>query len=1132
MLVTDRPSVNMLQNGRQTIALLAGSMSSEYQEEIMRGAAYVASEKDYNLIVFCGGAINSEDPLTLARGKVFDLVNMDFIAGIISPFSSHMRFLNSHASQAFIDRFSSVPIINIGSQIDGHTNILTDYETGFSELFEHLYRDHGYRNILLVRGPEHHASSDKRTALYKKLLAKYELPFEPEMVIYSDLNRIRTKLNVGRFFDQSKKNNKKFDVIIALNDNQALGVIDACQERDICVPDEIAVVGSMNSLEGVFSTPPLTSIKEPLFELGRVAAMELIAQIEGCDPLPNIEISTSLIIRKSCGCESSTHSGRYGLTDKSTLHKLTIDEDPIFQDTEICFNKIVEQYKGGIIKESANLLLTAYHDAIYLNSFDGFLNFLKKSLDQSLKSEDILVWLALTARLEISSLRYLNNQPECDQLIVFLRQLIEIKNNVEQIAIKYQIFENQYYLNYFRGIVNGLNNSFDLISIQRYIVDVLQISELYISLFDGDNESILTAKNMVAVRNSQLITVKNKKFLAKNILPNGVKTYQDRYTLMVFPLSFRKKHLGFMTINLSDRKGDAFENLRAIISSALKNEILIQDLQRAEKRFSDIAHSTSNWLWETNIAHEFTYCSESSLEIIGYSPEALLGRKINAFNLDQEDSCITRMCDHEDLTEYECWYKHHNGNVICLLISAKAIFINDSFIGYCGIFEDITEQRLQKDKINNLAYSDILTGLPNRTLFQEQLAETIASSALHQKKFALMFIDLDHFKHINDSMGHAIGDQLLVKIAKRLSFSIRSHDMLARLGGDEFVIILPEIANDAGVIEVAERIFSHIKEPLILNDKMVYIGLSLGISLYPQDGIESEVLLKKGDNAMYQAKSQGRNNYVFYDKLLDQKYALRHRNEEILREALITKSFILNYQPQVSAETGNIIGFEALVRIETRDKDIILPNHFISLAEELGLIDQIDTWVFEKACAQHKAWQEMGFVNIRLSINLSALQLQNMSVLETYIRIIKSYNINPTEIQIEITENALIKNEQVVLNILQGFKHYGVRIALDDFGTGYSSLNCINLYPIDTIKIDRSFVKDAADNPKNKALIEGIILIASHLNLNIIAEGVETKAQYELMKSLGCHEIQGYFFYTPCSAENTQILLENNRLDE
>jgi DNA-binding LacI/PurR family transcriptional regulator len=410
MPVADLPSINTLQNGRSTIAVLAGSMSSEYQEEIMRGAAYAASEKDYNLIVFCGGVINSDDPLTLARGKVFDLVNLDLIAGVISPFSSHMRFLNPLAREAFIDRFSRVPIINIGSQIEGHTNVLTNYEIGFAELFEHLYDVHGYRKILLLRGPEHHASSDKRMAIYKKLLAQYELPFEPWMIVYSDLNRITTKFNIGSFLDQTKKNNQKFDAIITLNDNQAMGVIDACQERDICVPDDIAVIGSMNTLEGAFAKPPLTSIKEPLFELGRAAAIELIAQIEGNPPLSEIEIPTSLIVRSSCGCKTSTQD----ITHKPSFTRRNFQEDFIFRNTEICFNKIVEQYKGGILKERALLLLTAYSKAITLNRVDSFFKQLKQNLEQALKSEDILVWLALTAQLEINSLRYLESCSEND----------------------------------------------------------------------------------------------------------------------------------------------------------------------------------------------------------------------------------------------------------------------------------------------------------------------------------------------------------------------------------------------------------------------------------------------------------------------------------------------------------------------------------------------------------------------------------------------------------------------------------------------------------------------------------------------------------------------------------------------
>ena len=1123
MLGKSANNQHVLKNGRPTIAVLAGAMTSEYHEGIIRGAAHIADLKNYNIIIYCGGVLNSSDPLTLARDKVFELVDMDLISGVISPFSSHTRFLDELEEQRFIDQFSSVPIVNIGSYTPHHTNVVTEYEAGFVELFEHFYHDHGYRNILLVRGPSHHSSSEKRMRIYKKLLAKYSLPFDESMVVYSNLNRGSAKVKMSAFL---KSSDIAFDVIITVNDNQALGVIDACREYGLNVPKDIAVVGSMNTLEGAFATPALTSIAEPLFELGSSAALELINQIEGKAALPTIKIPTSLTIRQSCGCKSSSQHNAYQTEDSLTITPLNKDNDLIFEKTKDYFSVLVEQYKGGIVRDEVASLLSLYQEAIYSNQYEVFLTTLKDKLQLALKTEDIMLWLALADKLQLSTLRYLELETHSHELIKFIAELMAIKNEVEQAAIKFQRFETEYYLNYFRAIVNNLNSSFDLTTIKKYTVDILQLSELYISLFHDVNAEVVTATNMVSVRNNEFIELENKDFLAKKLLPDEIETYRERFTLMIFPLSFRNKPIGFMTLNLSNRKGAAFENLRAIISSALKNEILIQDLKKAEERFSDIAHSTSNWLWETDVNHQFTYCSSSSLDIIGHPPENLLAKKINEFNVEYGDGYIKSMLSYEDLTEFECWYRHKNGKVICLLLSARPILTKGNFTGYRGIFEDITEQKLQEEKIKHLAYSDILTGLPNRTLFQDKLDETIALSAKNSKKFALMFIDLDHFKHVNDSMGHAAGDLLLIKLAERLSKSIRSRDVLARLGGDEFVIILPGIEDYDDIIDISERIFEHLKEPFIIQKKPVLGTLSLGVSVYPTDGIDAQSLLQKGDNAMYQAKSQGRNGYVFYDKALEKKHTLRNKHEGILREAIASDGFILHYQPQVSAETEEVLGFEALVRIQDSKLGIVAPNDFIPIAEELGLIHQIDLWVFEAVCKQYGIWRSLGFNATRLSINLSAIQLRNDSALDNYIEIMERYDVNPSDIQLEITENALIDNEEVALAILQGFKKYGISIALDDFGTGYSSLNCINLYPIDTIKIDRSFVKDAVDNPKNKAIIQGIVVMARSLNLKIIAEGVETKEQYDFIKKLGCHEIQGYYFHKPCTVENAQTLLQ------
>lgn len=1126
MPVPSKSNQENFNNGYPTIAVLVGAMSSYYQEGIMRGAADVAAKQGYNVIGFSGGVINSPDPLSLARGRIFDLIDMSIISGVISPFSSHMRYLDEQQSQDFIDRFAGVPLVNISSRIQGVTNIVTDFESSFIELFEHLYHTHGHRNILLMRGPKHHLSSDLRTDIYKAQLAKFGLPFDESMLIYTDLNKAAAELKFTSWLDNA---DRQIDVIITVNDNQALGIMDVCRDRGIRVPDDLAVIGSMNTLEGMFSSPTLTSIKEPLYELGQAAAIELIAQIEGKAYEPEIKVPTSLVIRNSCGCAGS--ESHYVFDSENTT--ISIDKhisnsfkDSIYQEMVSNFKKISDQYKGGMARDDIDSLLISYHASLQNEDCEKFISLLTHKVESFLKSEDMIVWLEITTSIQLTTLKYLEINRESKYLVNFLSQLLKLKNDIVQILFRYQSFETEYYLNKFRLITNDLNSSFDLNRIKKYIVDILQLTELHISIFDDINAEKLTARCIVSVRNHIYSGIENKQFSAKQLLPNGLEPYKERFSLLVLPLSFRDQPIGFMTLDLSDRRGAAFENLRAIISSALKNELLIQDLKNAEKRFSDIAHSTSNWLWETDIDHHFTYCSESTISIIGYSSEQLLGKKITAFNIDDGDSYLNNMMKQDILTDYECWCRHRSGNVICLLISATPIFIDGIFNGYRGVFEDITDKKLQEEKIKSLAYSDILTGLPNRTLFQTKLEEAITYSAENQKQFALMFIDLDHFKHINDSMGHAAGDLLLIELSKRLSSSIRPRDILARLGGDEFTIILPNISHQKEIIDVAERIFSNIQKPITIDDKAIYCTLSLGISVYPNDAKDTQTLLQQGDSAMYLAKSQGRNGYVFYDKLLEHKHALRNKYELILRDAIKKSSFQLSYQPQVSTITGDIVGFEALVRIAHPDHGIVEPKDFIPLAEELGLIGLIDEWVFEAVCRQHLAWRELGFKPERISVNLSAMQMRSVSLLENYLTILERYHVEPSDLQLEITESSLIDNEATSLTLLNNFKRFGVSIALDDFGTGLSSLSCISSYPIDTIKIDRSFIIDSVAHPKNKAIIEAIMFIATKLNLNVIAEGVETAEQYKFIERLGCHNIQGTYCYHPVSAEEVVRLLK------
>ncbi|MHA2936740.1 EAL domain-containing protein [Vibrio sp. RC27] len=1111
-------------NPRPTIAVLVGTLASTFQEGIMRGAAHVAEQHDYNIIGYCGGVINSPAPLSLARAKVFDLIDTDFIAGVISPFSSHMRYLDERESQSFVDRFTSVPVVNIGSYLDGYTNVVSDYEDSFTKLLAHLYHEHGYRNICLMRGPEQHGSSEQRCEIYKRLMAEYNLPFDEEMIIYSDLNGIASKSKFQSFW---RKKRHPIDAVITLNDNQALGVISACECLGIRVPEDLAVIGSMNTLEGMFASPKLTSMQEPLFELGQAAALELIAQIDGALPSKEIRIPTSLVIRQSCGCRKSSAYKIRSTSYELGQTPIGSNDDPIFEEMRANLFDVIEKYKGGVERQELDHLLDLFKQAVCGYSIDDFVLALTHKLENSIKSEDVVTWLALATILQRATLKYLEFN-RSKTLLELQTQLVNLKDDVGQLSLKFQLFETDYYLNYFRFIVNDLNSSFDLSKIKNYAIDILNLTEFHISVFKNTNEDMLVAKNLVSVsggiKNS--LSEKDNDFIAKNLIPESHVTIQERYSLMVFPLSFRDKPIGFMVTNLSNKKGTAFENLRAIISSALKNELLIQDLTDAEKRFSDIAHSTSNWLWETNVENRFTYCSESVTDIVGYRPEQMIGRVFSDFDIEGDSEFLHKIRNQEILTDQECWCRHRNGSVIHLLISATPIEIRHRFSGYRGIFEDITEQKLQENKIKALAYSDILTALPNRTLFQQKLKESIVFSKARDEIFALMFIDLDHFKNINDSLGHAAGDLLLVEIAKRLKEALRSQDIIARFGGDEFTIILPNITNKKEIVDIINKIFNNTQAPIVVHGKPIYCTLSIGVSLYPYDGDDTQTLLQRGDSAMYLAKSQGRNGYVFYDKFIEKKNAERNMYEAILREAIVSDGFYLELQPQVSASTGLVVGFEALVRIKSPEYGVIGPYQFISLAEELGLIGQIDEWVFEAVCAHYRDWCKRGIKPKRISVNLSAMQLCSATLLTTYINILKKYDVDPGFILLEITENALIQNEKMALRSLQGFQQYGVSIALDDFGTGYSSLSCINLYPIDVIKIDRSFIIDAVENSKNKAIIEAIVLIAKNLELNVVAEGVETQEQYQFIRNLGCHAIQGYYFYRPLSVAQAEALLD------
>ena len=442
--------------------------------------------------------------------------------------------------------------------------------------------------------------------------------------------------------------------------------------------------------------------------------------------------------------------------------------------------------------------------------------------------------------------------------------------------------------------------------------------------------------------------------------------------------------------------------------------------------------------------------------------------------------------------------------------------------------EDITERKQKLETILQMAYYDSLTGLPNRYFIQELLQNTITQAQRHSRMLAVLFLDLDRFKNINDTLGHPVGDQLLRATAQRLKECCsREGDIVARRGGDEFIILLPELKDVHGPVRVAQRIIGAFAQPFILPDHELSISASIGISIFPRDGRDPETLVKNADIAMYCAKEEGRDRYSLFKPVTDSPASERETLETSLHMALERDEFLLYYQPKINIKTGRISSIEALARWIHPEFGMLPPSRFIPLAGESGLIIPLGEWVLRTACAQNKAWQDAGYPPMRVAVNFSPRQFQFFNLAEMVERVLADTGLEPCWLELEITENIMLRHEDAAVQTLCRLSRLGVHISIDDFGTGYSTFSYIKKIPINTLKIDQSFINGICSNLSDEAITTAVIGMAKNLNLNVIAEGVETEGQRKVLESLNCMEMQGYFFSRPLPAEELSNFLDN-----
>jgi diguanylate cyclase (GGDEF)-like protein len=447
------------------------------------------------------------------------------------------------------------------------------------------------------------------------------------------------------------------------------------------------------------------------------------------------------------------------------------------------------------------------------------------------------------------------------------------------------------------------------------------------------------------------------------------------------------------------------------------------------------------------------------------------------------------------------------------------------------VFHDVSAARQLSQRMSHLAQHDSLTDLPNRMLLSDRITEALGLAQRYGRKLAVLFLDVDRFKHINDSLGHVVGDRLLQSVAQRILACVRSSDTVSRQGGDEFVILLPEVAHAQDAAVTAEKILAALRAPHRIDDHDLHLTASIGIVAYPDDGVDAETLMRNADYAMYQAKGNGRDTYQFFMPDMNVRAVERQSIECGLRQALERQEFVLHYQPRMDLEAGSILGVEALVRWRHPGGGLVLATQFIEIAEESGLIVPIGHWVLREACRQARVWQDAGLPPMRIAVNISTVELRAKEFVANVRAILKETGLAPRYLELELTETFLLQDANCTVEVLEALKSMGVQLALDDFGTGYSSLSYLKRFPIDTLKIDKSFVRDLATDLEDASIVSAVISMAKSLHMEVVAEGVETREQLAFLQRNNCPAGQGFYFSPAVAADElSKVLRRGDRM--
>ncbi|HEY3054746.1 MAG TPA: EAL domain-containing protein [Thermoanaerobaculia bacterium] len=660
------------------------------------------------------------------------------------------------------------------------------------------------------------------------------------------------------------------------------------------------------------------------------------------------------------------------------------------------------------------------------------------------------------------------------------------------------------------------------------------IDQLPANVWTTDRDLTITSSaggglNMVGVRPDEMVGVPLSRYLENDerrdkAIENHLRALHGEH--LSYETRFRDRDLHVRMHPLRDDQGE--------IIGTIGISFDVTELRRAERRYRLLFERNVAGVFRSTVSGRLLECNRAFARMFGYaSPAEMVGIHTPSLYFDgtNRHELISRIRQRGEAVNFEVQMQRKDGQPLWLLLNEFMTMPED--VGeetLEGTAIDITDRKLAEEQLEYQAYHDALTDLPNRFLFNDRLVLALAQARRHTRAVAVLFLDLDRFKVINDTMAHSAGDELLRAVAARLLDCLRAEDTVARVGGDEFLFILSDIdpaTAAASAAKVAEKVLDGIRHPFVVQGRELFVTGSVGIAIAPHDGENIEALVKNADGAMYRAKEVGRNNYQFHTPLAQRRAEMRLTLESALRRAIGRDELFLVYQPIAEIATNRITAFEALLRWRRPGTGVLEPKHFIPLAEEIGAIVPIGEWVFRTACRQLHIWQSGGAPDLRLSINLSPRQFYDERLTRMVEEVLAETHVEARSLDLEVTESLSIRDSDLTIGRLSHFRSMGVGVALDDFGTGYSSLGQLRFLPITALKIDRSFIADLQERGPEKTIVDAIITMGHALHLRVIAEGVETEGQRAILRQLGCDELQGFVFNAPLPVQEAERLLQS-----